>query len=370
MMGNLIVPYVQDNVGWVAGFAVPTISMAFALVIFLTGRKSYKQQTLSGSPFTSIAQVLVAATRKWRLPFAKDIGDEGWFSLAMDVSPQTNQLARTDQFKFLDKAALRDKEDELSKNNWRLCSITQIEEVKLLLRLLPIGLFCLMYGVVLSQGGTFFTKQSSTMNTNIFYKFKLPPASMQVTIGLVSILTVPIYDRILIPATRRVTGIPSGLTTLQRIGVGLFLSLFSMVVAALVETKRLRIAKQLGPSDLPDGIVPMSVLWLLPEYGICGIAGMFTLAGLQELFYDQMPDGMRSVGSAAYLSIISLGSFLKNFIISFVEEISPEWLASDLNHAHLDYYYWLLAGLGTLWLVFYMFVSKHFIYKQIHGSSP
>ncbi|XP_077251461.1 protein NRT1/ PTR FAMILY 5.4-like [Tasmannia lanceolata] len=368
--GQLIVPYIQENVGWTAGFAAPTIVMAFAFFVFLSGRNSYRQQAPSGSPFTRVAQVLVAAVCKWRLSSTKDIGDEERVSVAMDVSIGTSRLARTHQFKFLDKAAIKDKEDELSKSNWRFCSIAQIEEVKLLLRLVPIWLCCLMYVVAFSQASTFFTKQSSTMNTNISSKFKLPPASMQVTIGLVSILTVPIYDRILIPVARRITGIPSGLTTLQRIGIGIFLSVFAMVVAALVEMKRLKIATQLGPADQPNGIVPMSVLWLLPQYAIFGVANVFTLAGLLELFYDQMPDGMRSLGSAAYLSINSMGSFLNNFIISFVEEISPEWLASDLNHAHLDYYYWLLAGLSTLWLVFYMFVSKHFIYKQIYGSPP
>ncbi|XP_077245751.1 protein NRT1/ PTR FAMILY 5.4-like [Tasmannia lanceolata] len=351
--GLLIVSYVQDNVGWVTGFAIPTIPMAFAFAIFIFGRESYRRQASSGSPFIGVAQVLVAAARKWRLPSTKDTEEGGL-------------PGRTDQFKFLDKAAIKDELDELSKNEWRLCTVAQIEEVKQLLRLGPIWLSCLMYAVVLTHPGTFFTKQASTMNTKISSKFKVPPASLQVSMALVAIVTVPIYDRILIPAARRITGIPSGLTTLQRIGIGMFLSVISMVVAALVEKQRLKIARQIGPTDLT---VRMSVWWLLPQYIIFGAADVFAIVGLQELFYDQMPDGLRSVGSAAYLSILSMGSFLSNIVIYLVEEISPEWLISDLNHSHLDYYYWLIAGLSTLWLVLYIIISKRFIYNQIHGDS-
>ncbi|XP_077240000.1 protein NRT1/ PTR FAMILY 5.4-like [Tasmannia lanceolata] len=167
--GLLIVTYIHQNVGWTAGFAAPTIALAFALVIFLSRRKSFKKQSSGGSPFTRIAQVFVAAARKWRLPCTKHVEEEG-----------RGLLARTDQFKFLDKAAMKDDVDEKGENKWRLCSTSQVEEVKLLLRLVPIWVASLMYAVAVSQPNTFFTKQSSTVNTNISFKFKLPPASIQV----------------------------------------------------------------------------------------------------------------------------------------------------------------------------------------------
>jgi peptide/histidine transporter 3/4 len=43
---------------------------------------------------------------------------------------------------------------------------------------------------------------------------------------------------------------------------------------------------------------------------------------IKELFYDQMPIAMRSLGAAAYLSIVGVGSFVSNGIISVVVEIT------------------------------------------------
>lgn len=175
----------------------------------------------------------------------------------------------------------------MTKNDWRLCSTTQVEELKLLLRLLSTGFSCLMYAVVLLQPTTFFTKQCSTIDRRLSSSFVLPPASLAVTITLASMVLVPIYDRIFVPIARRLKGIPSGLTMLQGVGVGMFLSVISMAVAALVEKRRLGIARELGLADLPNAIVPMSMWWLLPQYLICGVSDVFALVGLQEIFYDQ-----------------------------------------------------------------------------------
>lgn len=42
-------------------------SLAVALALFLIGMKRYRKQRPTGSPFTRVAQVFVAAARKWRL---------------------------------------------------------------------------------------------------------------------------------------------------------------------------------------------------------------------------------------------------------------------------------------------------------------
>lgn len=44
----------------------------------------------------------------------------------------------------------------------------------------------------------------------------------------------------------------------------------------------------------------MSVFWLAPQFLIIGVADGFALVGLQEFFYDQVPDSMRSTGIALY----------------------------------------------------------------------
>ncbi|PRQ55392.1 putative proton-dependent oligopeptide transporter family, major facilitator superfamily [Rosa chinensis] len=371
--------YIQDNVSWVLSYSVLAVVIAAGLLLFVLGIRRYRNDdNLLGSPFTTVAQVFVAAAWKCRVKTGRrnDVvyygDDEGESS---GVHSKHKTLANTKQFRFLDKAMIIDEHDASSKmrNPWRLCSLNQVEEVKLVVRLIPIWLSCLMFHAVQSQLHTYFIKQGSTMIRSIGPNFRFPPASLQALVGIVIVTTVPIYDRILVPTVRKFTGHPAGITVLQRIGVGLFLSIINMVVAALVEAKRVGVAREYNLMDNPKAMVPISVWWLLPQYFITGLSDAFTVIGLQELFYDQMPDAMRSLGAAAYISILGVGSFLSSFIISLVETITRNsgepWLGNNLNRAHLDDFYWVLAGLSALFFGVYVWVAKRFVYKKVVGEA-
>ena len=276
-------------------------------------------------------------------------------------------------FSFLDKAAIIDEIDALSKirNPWRLCSVAQVEEVKLVLRLIPIWLSCLIFAAVQTQSHTFYVKQGSTMARSIGPHFQVSPGSLLSVIGLTILIIIPIYDRLFVPIARKFTCHHAGITILQRIGVGLFLSILNMTISALVEAKRVRIAKEHNLIDKPHSIIPMSIWWLLPQYMILGMADSFTIIGLQELFYDQMPEAMRSVGAAAYVSIVGVGGFVSNAIITIVEAVSSrsgeKWLGNNINKAHLDYFYWVMAVLSALGLIVFMLLARMYVYKNVNG---
>ncbi|XP_021627583.2 protein NRT1/ PTR FAMILY 5.4 [Manihot esculenta] len=377
----LLVIYVQDNVGWTEGFGILAGAVAVALVIFLAGMKKYRKEAPVGSPYTALVQVLIAAARKrrvnetlegWGICYEDD--DKDGADLEVVGQPRARTLARTEQFRLLDKAMIIDNMDASSntRNPWRLCTLNQVEEVKLVLRLIPIWLSCLMFTAVVVQTHTFFTKQGSTMIRSIGPNFQFPPASLQSLIGITILVAVPLYDRVFVPMARKITGHPSGITMLQRIGIGLFLSILQMAVSALVEAKRVSTARDHGLMDNPKAIVPMSVWWLLPQYMLSGLADLFTVVGLQELFYDQMPEAMRSMGAAAYLSILGIGSFINTAAISAVQAITSKygsvWLEDNLNRAHLDYFYWVLAVMSALNLCVYIWVAKGFVYKKVEGE--
>ncbi|XP_058091254.1 protein NRT1/ PTR FAMILY 5.10-like [Magnolia sinica] len=366
-VGMLVAIYIQDNVGWAIGFGILTGAMVVALFLFIFGSNTYTHLVPSGqSPLTQVAKVIVAAARKWHLPSRKDYQDESrCVPVAKEVTPGANQ------FKFLDKAAIIDDLDApCCQNSWSLCTQAQVEETKQIMRLFPIWSCCLMLGVVSAQPTTFFTKQSSTMDRKISSTFEASAASLIVVRSLTTVAFVPVYDWILVPTTRRLTGSPSGLTILQRIGIGILLTVISMVVAGLVEMRRVGIAREYALFDHPNATIPMSFWWLLPQYIIVGLSDIFTMVGLHQFFYDQMPDGMRSIGAAAYLSIFGIGNFLSSIIISLVQVVRPEWLTNDLNSSHLDYFYWLLAGLSVLCLGFYICAAKCFVYRQTCYGLP
>ncbi|TKY49954.1 NRT1/ PTR FAMILY 5.10 [Spatholobus suberectus] len=351
-----VLNYVQDNFSWVLGFGIPCIAMLIALAVFLIGTWTYRFSVRGDErgPFSRIGRVFIVALNNWRTtPSAVASEEEARGTLAHQGS---------DQFSFLNKALIASKEEG------KVCTVDEVEEAKAVLRLVPIWATSLIYAIVFAQSSTFFTKQGVTMDRKIFPGFYVPPASLQSFISLSIVLFIPIYDRVIVPVARAVTGKPSGITMLQRIGTGMFLSVISMVIAAFVEMKRLKMARDCGLIDMPNVTIPMSIWWLIPQYVLFGIADAFTMVGLQEFFYDQVPSELRSVGLSLYLSIFGVGSFLSSFLISAIQKVTGKdnrdsWFATNLNRAHLDYFYALLAALSVVELSAFWFFSKSYVYK-------
>lgn len=348
-----ILNYVQDNIGWFLGFGIPCISMVIALFLFSLGTWTYRCSIPPSDqrrpPFSRIGRVFIAAISNCRKQTTEQ------------QEPRPSQ-----QFSFLNKALIA---SDGSKEKGKVCSVSEVEEAKAVLRLVPIWATSLIFAIVFSQSSTFFIKQGVTMDRKILPTFNVPPASLQSFISLSIVLFIPVYDRIIVPIARAFTGKPSGITMLQRIGVGMFFSVISMVVAAFVEMKRLKVARDHGLLDMPNVTIPMSIWWLIPQYVLFGVSDVFTMIGLQEFFYDQVPDELRSIGLALYLSIFGVGSFLSSFLISAIQKGTSKdgcdgWFASNLNRAHLDYFYALLAVLSAVELSAFWFFSKSYVYKR------
>ncbi|KAJ4973779.1 hypothetical protein NE237_006953 [Protea cynaroides] len=238
-------------------------------------------------------------------------------------------------------------------------------DVRRLLRLLPIWITLLMFAVVFQQPATFFTKQGMTMKRSIGSSFVIPPATLQSAITISIVLLMPLYDKMIIPFIQIITRTDKGINVMQRMGIGMVLSVAAMAIAAIVETKRLKIGKS-GIFDSQSETVPMTIFWLLPQYILLGISDVFTVVGMQEFFYTQMPSRMRTMGIALYLSVFGIGSFLSALLISLIEIVTcksgqrQSWFSDDLREARLDNYYWLLALLSALSFLVFMCLCKFY----------
>ncbi|KAL9229059.1 hypothetical protein vseg_004575 [Gypsophila vaccaria] len=362
LLGIGVLSYVQDNLSWGLGFGIPGIIMVIALLIFVLGTLTYRfTEKIEGpSPFFKIGRVFVVAARNWNT-----------VNFVLEDQHETERILTnrgSKQFRFLDKALLI---PDFSKGAEASCSPSEVEEAKAILRLFPIWATCLTFAIVFSQTSTFFTKQGVTLDRKIGSSFAVPAASLQSFLGVCVVIFMPVYDCLLVPLARSFTSKPSGISMLQRIGTGFFLSIVCMIVSVIIERKRLNTALQYGLIDLPNVTVPMSIWWLLPQYAIFGIAEAFTMVGLQEFFYTQVPSGLRSVGLSLYLTIFGTGNLLSSVLVTLINKATSHggadtsWFSDNLNRARLDYFYLLLAGLNTIGLILFVYFSRSYIYIEV-----
>ena len=203
------------------------------------------------------------------------------------------------------------------------------------------------------------------MNRRILSSFEIPSASLFCLVAISMIITVIFYDKILEPFIRRARkSNERGISILQRIGIGMAFSITTMVLAALVERKRLKVA-----DVKKSNAVSMSVFWLVPQFMMVGLSDGFALVGLQEYFYDQVPDNMRSLGMALYFSAIGVANFLGSILITVVDHVTRRrgnsWFAKDLNNSRLDNFYWLLAAINAVTLCVYVYMANRYSYKSV-----
>ncbi|KAM3341964.1 protein NRT1/ PTR FAMILY 4.5-like [Capsicum galapagoense] len=366
MLGVIFLVWIGDNKGWDWSFGVCSVALGLAILLLTMGRQFYRYNAPKGSPLTRISQVLVAAFRNRNLPLPQNKEDlheirSGEPENGMEI------LQRTDQLKFLDRAAIPRTNQEASTSNahgpWSLCTISQVEETKIVIRMLPIILSTIFMNTCMAQLQTFTIQQCITMNRKIG-NFVIPASSIPVIPQLFQLILIPVYDRIFVPTVRKYTGIPSGIRQLQRIGAGLVLSAVSMAVAAVVESRRKSVAVEHSMVDSASPL-PMSVFWIVYQYIIISAAEIFTLVGLLDFFHAESTSGMKSLGLAISWSSLAFGYFTSAVFVSIINKLSGGWLANNnLNRDKLDYFYWSLAGVSILNFGFYLLCASWYKYKK------
>lgn len=275
-------------------------------------------------------------------------------------------------FRFLDKASVETENDRIKglPNAWRLCTVTQVEELKSIVRLLPVWASGIVFSAVYSQMSTMFVLQGNTMDQHIGPNFKIPSASLSIFDTLSVLFWAPVYDRLIVPMARKFTNNERGFTQLQRMGIGLVISVFSMITAGALEVVRLNYVRKNNLYNVEN--IPMSIFWQVPQYFLIGCAEVFTFIGQLEFFYDQAPDAMRSMMAALSLTTVGLGNYLSTLLVTIVTKVTTRhrklgWIPNNLNMGHLDYFFWLLAILSVVNFFAYLLVAKSYTYKRVTG---
>ncbi|XP_068327129.1 protein NRT1/ PTR FAMILY 4.6-like [Pyrus communis] len=375
-----LVVWIEDNKGWEWGFGIATISIFLSIPVFLAGSALYRNKIPNGSPLTTIFKVLIAATLhscvtkspsnaivsmtpspSSSTPIAHAVSES---NTAEKENYATHDQTPTESLKFLNRAVLVNKpvHDKLH------CTVKQVEEVKIVLKIFPIFACTIMLNCCLAQLSTFSVQQAATMDTKLG-SLKVPPASLPIFPVLFIMILAPVYDFFIIPFARKATKSEMGITHLQRIGTGLALSIVAMAIAALVEIKRKRVATNSGMLDSTEPL-PITFFWIALQYLFLGSADLFTLAGLLEFFFTEAPQSMRSLATSLTWASLAMGYYLSSVIVSVVNDVSGKyserkWLAGKkLNQYHLERFYWLMCVLSGLNFLHYLFWAVRYKYRS------
>ncbi|KMT17797.1 hypothetical protein BVRB_2g035420 [Beta vulgaris subsp. vulgaris] len=356
-MGSLfavtVLVYVQDDVGRGWGYGISAATMMIGVLVLLAGTRLYRYRSPQGSPLTIVWRVVFLAYKKRKLPHPSQPSFLNGF--------QTAQIPYTPMFRCLDKAAIIDDfaaKDENRYNPWIVSTMTEVEEVKMVLKLFPIWSTCILFWTVYSQMTTFTIEQATFMNRKVG-SFVIPAGSFSVFLFISILLFTSLNERVFVPIARRLTHNVQGLTSLQRVGVGLVSAIAAMIAAAIVEMQRREHAVR--------GI-KLSAFWLVPQYFFVGAGEGFAYVGQLEFFIREAPEKMKSMSTGFFLSSLAMGFFVSSLLVSIVDRSSHDtWLKNNLNTGKLDYFYWLLAGLVALdFIIFLVFAMKHQYKLQTH----
>ncbi|KAL6008961.1 hypothetical protein ACLOJK_022188 [Asimina triloba] len=358
-IGVTFVVWVGQNVDWYLGFLVSIITAAVGLVVLFLGRPYFRTRVPGESPLQRMLQVFVAAFRNRNLKLPAN-PEELYEMDDEEYIRNVESIPHTNQFRLLDKAAILPKGSKAEP--WRVCTVTQVEEAKIITRMMPIILSTILMNTCLAQLQTLSVQQGAFMDTHMG-SFNVPPASIPVIPLVFMSVLIPIYEFLFVPLIRSFTGHPNGITHLQRVGVGLVLSALSMAVAGLVEVKRKHAFNRHGEK--------ISVFWLGFHYAIFGVADMFTLVGLMEFFYSEAPAGMRSLATSFAWLTLSLGYFLSSAFVNLTNLVTRKlskndrgWIqGNDMNINHVELFYWFLAVLSVLNFINYLYWSCWYKYK-------
>ncbi|KAI3781656.1 hypothetical protein L2E82_11676 [Cichorium intybus] len=345
--GGIVLPYIKP---WSLRFGIPAICTLVATLLFVSGYSVYKPcKPPEGSPLTVTLRVFVAFARKISQPVRdpKELYND-------------EDARSTSSLRCLDKAAIKLPEEQQSKS-WTLCSVREVEDTKIGIRLVPMWLTFIVIGIVLSIGNTYFLEQANRMDRKLG-KIKITIPIFLLFFQFSSGVSAYFYS-ILTMCFNKKYAPPVGIAT------SMVLAVLCCITAAKVETRRLHVIRDHGLLDKPDEKIPMSIFWLLPQFMLLGAVDGIANTSITGFFKHQAPESMRKYLTYFTKGVLGLGtmaSVLSVYVVGKVSERNQRrnWFQASLNQSRLDRYYWTLAGLSAVNLIFYIVIAVFYKYKE------
>jgi POT family proton-dependent oligopeptide transporter len=214
------------------------------------------------------------------------------------------------------------------------------EGLSIIKKLIPIYVLIGMFWSLFDQSQSAWVLQAKSMDLRWLWITWLPD-QIQFVNSLLIMIMIPLFAYAIYPAINKVFP----LTPLRKIGIGMFIAVFSFVPSALIE------------AQIAVGTKP-SIGWQFLAYVILTTAEIMISITCLEFSYTQATKKMKSFIMAFYLLSVALGNAF-TFVVNYL--IENEDGTSKLPGAS---YYWFftIAMLGTAFI--FIPVAKRYVVKE------
>ena len=101
---------------------------------------------------------------------------------------------------------------------------------------------------------------------------------------------------------------------------------------------------------------------------------MFTLVGHIQFYNNESLDKMKSIGNSLQYLVVAFSIYIGTLLVNVVHQLTRkhggiDWLNDDINAGRLDYYYFLMAGLALINLIYILFWHCISCYCILQGAN-
>ncbi|KAJ7344229.1 hypothetical protein JRQ81_000179 [Phrynocephalus forsythii] len=345
----LVVAFIQQNIDFLIGYAIPAACLALALLVFLLAAPVFVTKPAAGSQVSTMLHL----------------------ALQSSCCGQTFQKLTTKIRTGSPQPAIEVTGPPLGTRH-QPAGPTQddVSNFQVMAKILPVLLTLIPYWMVYFQmQSTYYLQGLHLFIPNIFDNSHLNSSIFSAPVDRDYTVSggtqyIPLKDRFIDPFLAKRKLLPSAL---KRMAIGMLFGLGSVIIAGVLETKRLEyvnnnqtISQQIG-KDVYNA-APLSIWWQIPQYLLIGISEIFASIPGLEFAYSESPKSMQGAIMGLFFFISGVGSLLGSGLLTLLSLPDNGWMHcpedfGNINKCRMDYYFFLLAGIQTVTCVLFVWIS-------------
>lgn len=295
-----IVPLLRARVGFGLAFGVPCLFMIAAMCIFLSKRRDYIHQKVSGDGGGSM---LTTFRITWWLLTKQIYAHPRIAYHCPGLRPGPAPVQATEH-----SGDSSNESDAMAQNGrathdqdvaWK----QQVDDAAQAMQILPVLAMFPIFWCLYDQQGSVWTLQAARMALPA----GIQPEQLNIVNPLQIMILIPLFDRVIYPCMERRRW---NITPLRRMAWGMLLTAAAFFVSGVVESS----IHHREVRSLPK----VHVLWQLPQITILAVGEiLLSVTGL-EFAYSTAPDRLKAFVTALFLCTTGVGDFFSGILFSTV----------------------------------------------------